>query len=119
MRRWPRSMKTTKAVTRITTAITKIADRGEMAPVLTSWKSPLAAFGSPATIPAKMMIEIPLPRPRSVICSPSHIRNIVPVTRLTAQVKRNIRPGIRTRPAWLSRATAMPIAWKNPKSNVP
>jgi hypothetical protein len=27
-----------------------------------------------------MMIEIPLPKPRSVICSPSHIRNIVPVT---------------------------------------
>ena len=32
-------------------------------------------------MPAKMMIEMPLPRPRSVICSPSHIRNIVPVTR--------------------------------------
>lgn len=28
------------------------------------------ALGKPAAIPAKMMIEIPLPRPRSVICSP-------------------------------------------------
>ena len=30
-------------------------------------------------MPAKMMSEIPLPMPRSVICSPSHIRNDVPV----------------------------------------
>ena len=112
-------MNTTKAVTSTTTAITKIAARGEMAPVLTSWNSPLAALGSPATIPAKMMMEIPLPRPRSVICSPSHIRNIVPVTRLTAQVKRNMKPGARTSPAWLSRATAIPTAWKNPSSSVP
>ena len=119
MRRWPRSMKTTKAVTTTTTAITKIAASGEMAPVLTSWNKPLAALGRPATIPAKMMIEIPLPRPRSVICSPSHIRNIVPVTKLTAQVKRNIMPGLITSPACVSRATAMPTAWKKPSANVP
>ena len=29
-------------------------------------------------MPAKIISEIPLPTPRSVICSPSHIRNIVP-----------------------------------------
>ena len=34
------------------------------------------------------MIEMPLPRPRSVICSPSHIRNIVPVVRFTTVVSR-------------------------------
>ena len=32
----------------------------------------------PATMPPKMMIEIPLPMPFSVISSPSHTRNIVP-----------------------------------------
>ena len=45
-------------------------------------------------MPAKMMIEMPLPRPRSVICSPSHIRNMVPVTSVVTVVMRNIRPGL-------------------------
>jgi hypothetical protein len=31
-----------------------------------------------ATIPANIIIEIPLPKPCSVICSPNHIKNIVP-----------------------------------------
>ena len=47
------------------------------------------AAGRPATMPAKMIREIPLPMPRSVICSPSHIRNMVPVTSDTAAVKTN------------------------------
>ena len=29
-------------------------------------------------MPAKMISEMPLPMPREVICSPSHIRNMVP-----------------------------------------
>ena len=39
--------------------------------------------GIPAAIPAVMIKEILFPIPRSVICSPNHIRNIVPVTKLT------------------------------------
>ena len=35
--------------------------------------------GRPMTIPAKMSSETPLPMPRSVICSPSHMTKIVPV----------------------------------------
>ena len=31
------------------------------------------------TMPAKMISEMPLPMPRSVICSPSHMMNAVPV----------------------------------------
>ena len=31
------------------------------------------ARGSPTTMPAKMMSDMPLPMPRSVICSPSHM----------------------------------------------
>ena len=50
------------------------------------------AAGSPATMPAKMMIEMPLPTPRSVICSPSHIRNMVPVTSVTTAVNRTRSP---------------------------
>jgi hypothetical protein len=55
--------------------------------VLASSKVPPTADGKPATIPAKMMIDIPLPMPRSVICSPSHIKNIVPVTKVMTEVK--------------------------------
>ena len=36
--------------------------------------------GNPATMPLKMMSEMPLPIPSSEISSPSHTRNIVPAT---------------------------------------
>ena len=36
--------------------------------------------GSPATIPLKMISEMPLPMPSSEISSPSQTRNIVPAT---------------------------------------
>ena len=38
----------------------------------------IIAAGKAATMPEKMMSEEPLPMPREVICSPSHIRNNVP-----------------------------------------
>ena len=54
-----------------------------------------------ATIPAMMISDTPLPMPRLVICSPSHIRNIVPPTRLmVATVIRNSKPGIDHRADW-------------------
>ena len=62
-------------------------------PVRASSNVPPMAPGSPATIPAKMIIEMPLPMPRSVTCSPSHIRNMVPVTRLMTAIIRKPRPG--------------------------
>ena len=61
---------------------------------------------------------MPLPRPRSVICSPSHIRNIVPVTSVTALTMRNVNPGAITSPACASSATEMPSAWKNARPSV-
>lgn len=54
------------------------------------------ACGKLATIPAKMMSEIPLPTPRDVICSPSHIRNMVPPTSAVTQVTRKSGPGFTT-----------------------
>ena len=42
------------------------------------WTSVQSAPGILATMPAKMIIEMPLPMPRRVIWSPSHMRNIVP-----------------------------------------
>ena len=40
--------------------------------------------------------EIPLPMPRSVIRSPSHISNMVPVTMLTIATNLNPIPGLVT-----------------------
>jgi hypothetical protein len=58
-----------------------------------------------------------VPRPRSVICSPSHIRNIVPVTSVVTVTKRNIIPGSSTRPGCDSTATAMPDPLKQSQSD--
>ena len=73
------------------------------------------ADGNPATMPAKMMSEVPLPTPRCVICSPSHIRNIVPPTSVTTVEMRKNQPGSMTTEApaerEASRPTEMPQAW--------
>ena len=50
----------------------------EIAPVLPNSKVVTKALGISATIPEKIIKEIPLPIPLSVIFSPSHIQNIVP-----------------------------------------
>ena len=60
-------MKTTMAVTSTTAAIKKKTNGMEYAPVLASSKVFPRALGSPATIPAKIIIEMPLPIPRDVI----------------------------------------------------
>ena len=97
----------------------KIAAKLLIAPFDTSSNKPPSAFGRPAAMPAKIRIEMPLPRPRSVICSPSHIRNIVPATRLTTAVRRKPKPGSITRPAATSSATAMPNDWNSARPSVP
>jgi hypothetical protein len=51
------------------------------------------ALGSVTTMPAKMMSDIPLPMPRSVICSPSHMMNIVPVVSVSTVSSRKPQPG--------------------------
>ena len=76
-----------------------------ISPVRTSSSVPPIAAGRPATMPDRMIIEMPLPRPRSVICSPSHIRNIVPATKVTVAMNTNCGPGAITTP-WFWNATA-------------
>ena len=90
----------------------------EYAPVRACSSVRPIAFGSPAAMPAKMMSEMPLPRPRSVICSPSHMRNIVPVTSVIAVTTRNVSPGASTSPACASSAIEMPTPWKNASPSV-
>ena len=59
-------------------------------------------------MPEKMISEMPLPMPRAVICSPSHIRNMVPPTSvMTADMRKNM-PGSVTMPLPPSRPIEMP-----------
>ncbi len=59
------------------------------------------ASGKPATMPAKMMSEMPLPMPRSVICSPSHMMKQVPVVSEITVISSNVIPGLATTvPYW-------------------
>ena len=92
--------------------------RPGISPVLTSCSVPPIADGRPDMMLARMIIEIPLPMPRSVICSPSHIRNIVPVTSVTAAVKMNGVPGFMTT-FWFCSATDAPIDWNVARNTVP
>ena len=51
-----------------------------------------------------MISDTPLPMPRLVICSPIHIRNMVPPTRLTVPAISNSMPGCDDRlMPWLTR----------------
>ncbi len=79
------------------------------APWRPSSSVPAIADGSSATMPAKMISEMPLPMPRAVICSPSHIRNMVPPVSVIdgRDAEEPARIAMTTLPA-PSRPTAMP-----------
>ena len=80
----------------------------EIAPVLPSSNVVTRALGISATIPANIINEIPFPIPRWVICSPNHIRKIVPATIVvTVEILKNI-PGSITKLADDSNPTARP-----------
>src|SRR5690606_41063320 len=73
---------------------------------------PNTADGRPATIPAKMISDTPLPTPRSVTCSPNHIRKMVPAVSATTAVRTKPTPGEYTTgtppgATWFCSATAM------------
>ena len=58
----------------------KIIITVEIAPVLPNSKVVTNARGISATIPEKIISDIPLPIPLCVICSPNHIKKTVPAT---------------------------------------
>ena len=68
---------------------------GENAPVRANSSVPATAAGRPATMEPKMISEMPLPMPRSLICSPSHTKNMVPATSEAAVVILKPSPGIK------------------------
>ena len=92
-----------------TTITAKISKNGlDNAPVLPSSKVPASAIGKLATIPENIIKDMPFPTPRCVICSPNHIKNIVPPTMLTTVETLKDSPGCNTTPPLLSSPTAIP-----------
>ena len=86
-------MNTTKATTATAITITPRISAVETAPWRPSSSVPAIAEGRFATMPAKMMSDEPLPMPREVICSPSHIRNMVPPVSVITAVRMKNGPG--------------------------
>ena len=101
MRRSQRSTKTMKATTAtMPTSQQQHREEGERAPgvgldLLISSPTPR---GRPATMPAKISRLMPLPMPRSVICSPSHMMKAVPVVSVRMVIRLKPMPGCSTRP---------------------
>jgi hypothetical protein len=74
--------------------------------------------------------EIPLPMPRSVICSPTHIMKAVPVVSVSMLMRRKPQPGVgddvadvrrvdRSPLFIASRLIAMPKPWTSDRTMVP
>ena len=80
----------------------------DIAPVLPNSKVVTKALGISATIPENIINDIPFPIPLWVICSPNHIRKMVPATIVvTVEILKN-RPGLITKSADDSNPTARP-----------
>ena len=113
MRRWPRSTNTMAATTATIIATRRRAASRPSSPRRIISTVLIIPRGKPTTMPAKMSRLIPLPIPRSVICSPSHMMNAVPVVRVSTVMSLKAIPGCSTMwNCWLSvirsRYTAMP-----------
>ena len=54
--------------------------------------------GRPTTMPAKISSDMPLPTPRSVICSPSHMMKTLPVVSVSIVISTKPGPGFITKP---------------------
>ena len=52
----------------------------------------------------KIRSDMPLPIPRSVICSPSHITKIAPTVRITVVVRLKMKPGFSIAPVLVRKA---------------
>ena len=80
---------------------------GLIAPVRACSNTWIIMTGMRATIPAMMMSEMPLPTPRAVICSPSHIRKMVPPVSVITVEMRKAMPGVMTTVPHCSRPIAI------------
>ena len=101
-------MNTMNATTTSDMTMTARISPVEIAPCRPSSSVLTMAEGNAATMPAKIISEEPLPMPRAVICSPSHIRNMVPPISVSTVEMRKNQPGSETVPPCPSRPMAMP-----------
>ena len=80
----------------------------DKAPVLPSSKVVANALGISATIPENIISDIPFPIPLCVICSPNHIKKVVPATKVITVVSLKYPPGSVTTVAAFSKPTETP-----------
>ena len=101
-------MNTINKIVKINKTKIPIIIKVETAPVLPSSNVVTKARGISATIPANIIKEIPFPIPLWVICSPNHIKKIVPATIVvTVDILKNV-PGLITKLADDSKPTDKP-----------
>ena len=98
-------MNNTVKITKINIPTIITADK---APVLPSSNVEANALGISATIPEKIMSEIPFPTPLKVICSPNHIKKVVPATSEIVVIILNDIPGSITKFPAFSKPTDTP-----------
>ncbi len=59
-------------------------------------------------MPAKISSDMPLPTPRSVICSPSHMMKTLPVVSVSIVINTKPKPGVTTKSGCFCSVYAMP-----------
>ena len=97
------SKKTINKTVKITKTNIPTIITADKAPVLPNSKVDANALGISATIPEKIINEIPFPIPLKVICSPNHIKKVVPATNEIVVVTLKDIPGSVTKfPAFSS-----------------
>ena len=102
------SKKTINKTVKITKIKIPTIITADKAPVLPSSKVDAKALGISATIPEKIINEIPFPTFLRVICSPNHIKKVVPATKDIVVKTLNFNPGSITKFPAFSKPTETP-----------
>ena len=102
------SKKTINKTVKITKIKIPTIIKADSAPVLPNSKVDAQARGISATIPEKIIKEIPFPTPLKVICSPNHIKKVVPATNDIVVIILKDRPGSVTKLPAFSKPTETP-----------
>ena len=109
-------MNSTVKITKIKIPTIITADN---APVLPNSNVEAKALGISATIPEKIISDIPFPTPLKVICSPNHIKKVVPATKEMVVIILKVKPGSITKLPAFSRPTETPYPCKQAINTVP
>ena len=78
------------------------APGNETTPSRTNWISWMVEGQTRSRIETAISRLMPLPMPRSVICSPSHMTNTAPAVSVVTMISRDENPGTGTAPGMLS-----------------